>query len=283
MSIIDYGRDYRVLVSVKGHPYPRDAFFGMLESLDDMAFTAVEQPATQRLLSPESAAAYSAVLFYDMPGIDFSTQPPRLVAPAEAFQRDFLELLEQGKGMVFLHHAIAGWPLWPEYAEVVGGRFLYLPGELRGETCPDSGYRHAVDYQARVLAAHPVTDAVATHFSVSDELYLYQVFSESVEPLLASDYCFDREHFFSAQRAVNGQLYSREDWQHPQGSHLIGWVKHYRNSPVVYLQPGDDTAVYDNSEFRRLLHNALRWVGSDAAHEWARIRYQEQRQTADRP
>lgn len=279
MSIIDYSRDYRVLVSVKGHPYPRDAFFGMLETLDDIAFTAVEQPASQQLLNPRQAATYRALLFYDMPGIDFSTQPPGLVAPPEQYQSDMLELLEQGQGMVFLHHAIAGWPLWPEYAEIVGGRFLYLPAELRGRPCPDSGYRHAVSYQARVLAAHPVTDAVTVSFPVSDELYLYEVFSDSVEPLLASDYRFDREHFFSAQRAVNGQLYSREDWLHPPGSNLIGWVKHYRNSPIVYLQPGDDTAVYDNPEFRRLLHNALRWVGSDAAHAWAASRYREQRQT----
>ncbi len=82
MFVIDYNCDYRVLVSVKGHPYPRDAFFGMLEALDDMAFTAVEQPASQQLMNARQAADYRALLLYDMPGIDFCTQPPGLVAPS---------------------------------------------------------------------------------------------------------------------------------------------------------------------------------------------------------
>ncbi|MGV0036659.1 MAG: hypothetical protein ACNYPE_17540 [Candidatus Azotimanducaceae bacterium WSBS_2022_MAG_OTU7] len=47
-----------------------------------------------------------------------------------------LNLLEAGKGMVFMHHA-AGWPAWEEYAEIIGGRFLYLPDTLRGSHRPD--------------------------------------------------------------------------------------------------------------------------------------------------
>lgn len=272
MSVIDYHSPLRVLVSVKGHPYPRDDFFRVFEEMPGVAYTSVEQPASQVLLSPEHAADYDAVVLYDMPGIDFSTQPPGLVPPSPTFQREFLELLEQGKGMVFLHHSIAGWPLWPEYAEIVGGRFLYLPGELRGRACSDSGYRHAVSYTAEVLAEHPVTAGLEGHFPVSDELYLYQVFEQDVVPLLASDYPFDREHFYSARQAVNGAMYSREGWQPTPGSRLIGWVKHYRNSPLVYLQPGDDQATYENPAFRRLLRNALQWVSSDEAAAWARHR-----------
>ncbi|TXS95038.1 ThuA domain-containing protein [Parahaliea aestuarii] len=273
MSVIDYQSPLRALVSVKGHPYPRDAFFQVFEDMPGLSYTAVEQPASQVLMTPEHAADYDVIVLYDMPGIDFSTQPPQLVAPPVRFQQKFLDLLEQGKGVVFLHHAIAGWPLWPEYAEIVGGRFLYLPGELRGKPCEDSGYRHEVTYNAQVLAHHPVTLGVEQGFEITDELYLYQVFHDDVIPLLSSDFSFDRDHFYSATRAVSGEMYSREGWHPPSGSHLLGWVKHYRNSPIVYLQMGDAQAAYDNPAYRTLLDNALRWASSTAASEWARERH----------
>ena len=83
--------------------------------------------------------------FYDMPGIRFRQgAAPEFIEPDEDYKRDFLALLEAGHGFVFLHHAIAGWPAWEDYAGVIGGRFLYMPGELRGRPRQDSGYRHQV-------------------------------------------------------------------------------------------------------------------------------------------
>jgi len=54
----------------------------------------------------------------------------------------------------------------------------------------------------------------------------------------------------------------------------VGWTKSYRNSPIVYLQCGDDPVAYANENFQRLLHNAIRWVASEDAHRWARLRNQ---------
>ncbi len=59
--------------------------------------------------------------------------------------------------MVFLHHAIAGWPAWEGYAEIVGGRFHYQPATLDGIDYPDSGYRHDVTHTVEVLdPTHPI-------------------------------------------------------------------------------------------------------------------------------
>ena len=115
MGIIDYHSPLNILISVKGHPYERDAFAAVFESFEGIRHTFVEQPASQAFMNPEAAAPYDAIVFYDMPGIDFSTQPPGFVAPPEDLKKGFMDLLSEGKGMVFLHHAIAGWPLWPEY------------------------------------------------------------------------------------------------------------------------------------------------------------------------
>ena len=71
-----------------------------------------------RFFSPQNARGYDAFVLYDMPGIEFSPSGVRFHEPPEQYKRDFLELLETGHGFVFLHHAIAGWPTWPEYAEI---------------------------------------------------------------------------------------------------------------------------------------------------------------------
>jgi type 1 glutamine amidotransferase len=270
MSVINYRAKLNVLVPVKGHPYQRDAFAALLDTIPDTACTIVEQPAAACLFDPALAQRFDAVLLYDMPGLDFSQKPPELMAPAPEFQRHLLELLERGMGFVFMHHAIAGWPTWPEYAEIVGGRFLYRPAVLRGRDCLDSGYRHAVRYRARAVAEHPVLAGVEREFELVDELYLGEVFDDSIQPLLVSDFDFNASQFYSAYRAVTGEPLSNRDWPHSPGSNTIAWVKHYRNSPIVYLQPGDGPDAYDNPNIRRLVANAVRWVASASARNWAR-------------
>ncbi len=165
MGIIDYHSPLNVLISVKGHPFERDAFAAVFESFEGIRHTFVEQPASQSFMNADAAEPWDVLVFYDMPGIDFSTQPPGLVPPSDALKQGLMDLLASGKGMVFLHHAIAGWPLWPEYGEIIGGRFFYLPSECRGRPVLDSGYRHDVSHEISVAdTTHPITAASMTHF-----------------------------------------------------------------------------------------------------------------------
>ncbi len=274
MSIVRYHSPLNVLVFTKGHPFERDPFFDVFESFTDIGYTAVEQPAAQAFCTVKAAAPYDAFVHYDMPGIDFLTEGgPHFVDPSSAYQEGLLSLLEAGHGFVFLHHAIAGWPTWPEYSEIIGGRFLYKPATVRGLDCPDSGYRHEVDHKVAVVDKnHPVTEGLSDGFALNDELYLYEVFDDSIEPLLRSDYGFVEENFYSAHQAVQGNMFSRDGWHHSPGSNLVGWVKHYKNSPIVYLQFGDAPATYKNPNFAKVIENAIKWVSGDDARKWARDR-----------
>lgn len=267
-----------ILLITKGHPFERDAFFSLFDADPELHWTHVEQPAAQVFFNPELAAPYDALVCYDMPGLQFHDETgrgPDLIPPPPAMVEGVKRLLEQGKGLVFLHHALAGWPAWPDYAEIMGGRFLYLPAALRGRPRLDSGYRHDVTYRARAVADHPVLDGLPPHFEITDELYLAEIFEDDVVPLLRADHTFSAENFHSAARAVvDKEMYSNRDWPHPPGSDLIAWAKSAGASPVVYLQPGDGPSAYENPHFRRLLGNAIRWVASDAAKEWARARSQ---------
>ena len=51
---------------------------------------------------------------------------------------------------------------------------------------------------------------------------------------------------------------------------LVERVKAWGGSPIVYLQGGDDAEAMASEHFQRLVHNAVRWVSSAQAREWAR-------------
>jgi type 1 glutamine amidotransferase len=243
----------------------------LLNGLEEFDVCHVEQPAAQRCLGPRAAQDFDAIVCYDMPGVDFTAaDSPRPVTPDPEFVRDYLAMLDAGVGMVFMHHALAAWPAWPEYAEIIGGRFHYRPAQLRDQHWPDSGYRHQVTHTVSRVGVHPVTEGIPEHFDITDELYLCPLFEEDVIPLLRSNYDFRADNFYSAASAVTGTMNSREGWSHPAGSNLVGWVKRWGNSPIIYLQGGDDAVAMGNEHFRRLVHNAVRWVSSEAARDWAR-------------
>ncbi|MDJ0849208.1 MAG: ThuA domain-containing protein [Myxococcota bacterium] len=271
MGFIRYGADLNVLVVTKGHPFERDAFFAVFESWRDIAHTAVEQPAAQAFFTPEAARAWDAFVLYDMPGIGFRPgRDPEPHEPPPQLVRGFAELLDEGKGFVFLHHAIAGWPTWDAYADAMGGRFLYAPATLRGRKCPDSGYRHAVKHRLRVVEpAHPVVQGLGEGFEIEDEVYLLEVFEADVLPLLRSDHEFVDANFYSSALAVRGEMFSREGWSHAPGSDLVAWARRAGRSPVVTITCGDGPTAYANEGFRRLLENAVRWVASQEARDWA--------------
>ena len=251
----------RVLVVTRGHPFVREAFFAMFDAMPDIEWFHVEQPAALAVFEPEYAREFDAFVCYDMPGLSFSPGGVAFKEPPQRFKDNIEALTQQGKGFVFLHHAIAGWPAWPQYAEIIGGRFLYLPGILRDAACQDSGYRHSITHEIRVVQSHPVTAGLPASFTMTDELYLYEVFADSVTPLLTSNHAFVRDNFYSAAKAVSeGKLYDNTGWTHASGSNLVGWAKTYNASRIVYLQGGDDPVAYASPEYRQLIENAIRYV-----------------------
>jgi type 1 glutamine amidotransferase len=275
-GIIHFDAPLNVLVSVRGHPFERDAFGDVFEEMEGVAATFVDQPAAAQLMTPEGLAPYDALCLYDMPGIDFfHDDKPGFVPPPENVKRGFVDVLDAGKGVVALHHAIAGWPAWPDYADWIGGRFLYRPDRLRGEARPDSGYRHDVTHTVSVErdideTLKPIVEGVPAEFRITDELYLAEVFEDDVYPLMRSDYEFRDNNFFSAARAVAGEMHSREGWSREPGSNLVAWAKRARQSPLVYLQFGDGPKAYKNKHYCRLVRNALNWAASPQALAWAR-------------
>ncbi len=254
------------LLVTKGHAFEREPFFDMIDALrrdshgggETIHWTHVEHPAAQVVLHPDRGAMFDAIVFYDMPGVRFTRGDPPFETydPSEAFKEAFLSLVKRGKGLVFLHHAIAGWPTWPEYAKIIGGRFHFLPGELNGRQFPGSGYRFRVTQEVNVAdPSHPIVEGLGERFTFKDEAYMFPALEEEVRPLLESDFDFSPKNF-----RYGGVGFE----SHPNGTSLLGWTKRYGNSPIVYLQPGHERVAYEDPRFRKIVRNAIIWATHEA-------------------
>ncbi len=261
----------KVLVVTGGHPFELEPFLEIFAANPEIEWTHEQPPEARRWFRPERVGEWDAIVCYDMQGLGFrKPELPELLEPPQDYASGLVALLEAGQGIVFLHHAMSAWPAWPLWADIVGGRWHYRPGELDGKSWPASGYTREVPHRISVLdAAHPICAGVGDGFDIVDEVYLNPVFADRVVPLLATDYPMQSRHFFSGELAMRNRMYERGDWSHPDGSGLVGWVKTAGRSPIAYLQSGHGPVAYANAGFRTVLANAIRWVASDDARAWA--------------
>lgn len=243
----------RILAITGGHSFDRTAFADFAESLPGEV-TWLEHPDAE--IGPDQLADFDASLHYDMPGT-----LPEPYEPPDALRTCLRDAPRTGHGYVVLHHAIASWATWDEWAEFVGGRYLYRPGTVRGAERPDSGYRHAVAQRISVVdGEHPVVAGLPTQLDLVDETYLCEVFEDSVTPLLRTDAQMTEDVHFSTALAMSGRRDERAGWHHEPGSSLVGWSRTNGRSRLVYLQPGDTAATLGDPHYRTLVANALTWV-----------------------
>jgi uncharacterized protein len=259
----------QVMLITKGHAFDRENFFLMFDSFGkEITWTHVEYPAAEVFFDPVRAAPYDVLVFYDMygkgpkPGAASASETVNL-EPSPAVNKGMKALLQKGKGLVFFHHAIGSWVLWPEFHEIIGGaaEFGGLPLKVRGKEYPYSGYRGGVEQHISVVdKAHPIVQGLGDGFDIVDEVFMHPVFEDSVQPLLRTDFKRIDSNF--------PMQYGR-GWRHPEGSSAAAWVKTAESSPVVYLQFGHDAKVWENPAFRTLMSNSIRWAASREALAWA--------------
>jgi type 1 glutamine amidotransferase len=211
----------RLLVVTGGHDFEKAPFFKLFQT-DTLTYQAVEHPRAQALFKPAAAIQYDVIVLYDM-WQDIT----------EEAKADLVKLLQQGKGLVALHHCLASYQNWPEYEKIIGGKY-YLKNEvINGIDVPASTYQHDVDFLVHVVTGHPVTRGLAD-FKIHDETY----------------------GKFGVQSSVQILLTTTE----PTSGKTIGWAHEYGRSKVVYLALGHDHLAYENPNFQKLLYQAIAWT-----------------------
>lgn len=209
----------RVLVVTGGHAFEREPFFTLFQGYPDIEYREVQHPKAHDLFKPEAARDYDVLVLYDM-----------WQEIGEEAKANFVALLKQGKGVVALHHSLAGYQDWEEYARIIGGRFRL---QKRGEK-PPSTFKHGVKFTVHIAdPEHPVTRGLKD-FEIVDETYGDFEVDPQVKPLLTTD--------------------------EPSSGKVIGWCHTYGKSRIVYIQLGHDHTAYENPNYRRLVVQAIRWV-----------------------
>jgi uncharacterized protein len=223
LSALNSKNPVRVLIITGGHEFERQPFFAMFDAMSGITYSSVEHPAANVLYNDPALKEVDVMVFYDMNQ-----------AISEQQKAAFLAMLKQGKGVVFLHHSLASYQAWDEFAAVRGGKYV-LPELLpEGQKEKASTYQHDVEVNVHVVnPQHPVTQGLAD-FVLHDEVYGNYEVRPDVVPLLRTD--------------------------HPLSTPVIAWATQYGASKIVYIQPGHDHWTYDNSNYRRLVENAIKWV-----------------------
>lgn len=267
-----------LLIVSKGHAFDHDSFLAMFDDMEGITTTLVEQPAAQIVLQPGNIDHYDVVFFYDMCGIPgaglLHDGANDTGIPPDSYRHAIEGLLEAGKGLILVNHATVSWPLWPLWRDISGTSFMLTAGELNGKQVPGSGYRggHGPLENATVKLvpqqSHPILAGLEHGFDITDELYLktrdYEI---DVLPLMRGEYDFIVDNFTPPPLAPAEEQAS---WDHPPGSDLVVWANVCANSPVVVSDVGDGPLAFDDPNYRRLIENAIRWLASDDAKQWAK-------------
>jgi len=217
----------RVLIVTGGHDFEREPFFEMFRGFEGIDFKEAVHPSADSLLNPGLRQSFDAVVFYDMPA-----------EISEKCKTDFVSLLNEGTGVVFLHHSIASYQTgWEEFGAILGGKYHEKPGVKNGKPYAASSYLEGVDVPIRIVnPRHPVTEGI-DDFELRDEVYGNFEVLPDVHLLLETS--------------------------HPKSCRTIGWWHTYGKSRIVYLQPGHDPSAYTNPDYRRLVLQAIRFVSGE--------------------
>jgi uncharacterized protein len=213
----------RVLLVHGGHDFETNQFLQVFRDNPKISFTTVEHPKAQEWFRPERAGDYDVLVFYDM-----------WHTISEQGKADLVSLLKAGKPLVALHHTLAAFQKWDEYANIIGGRYHQAKWSQGGVEKPASTYEHDVDFTVRVSDPnHPVTRGIRD-FRIHDEVYGgFEVKPES-HILLTTD--------------------------EPKNGRDLGWWKTYGQARIVYLQLGHDHQAYENPNYRKLVAQAIDWA-----------------------
>ncbi len=249
-----------------GHPFDREALVEMIAAVPDTIGRLVEWPQAAGLFTSNGVerlmAECDVLALYDLPGITFRRgDTPIMDEPSEETKAAWLRIVDAGLPVLAMHHAIASWPTWEFFAELLKGRFHYAPAHLRDIEWPDSGWANPVAQNLRVVRPeHPVCQGLPSVFPLTDETYQCPIFDDEITTLIVTDAPRDADHHASAYATI--RRVDQGDWSHPDASSAVAWTHTYANSTVVYLQPGDGPEAFRHPVYRCLISNSIHWLAS---------------------
>jgi type 1 glutamine amidotransferase len=219
-------KNIRILVITGGHDYKVEQFNQMLSSLgDNITYQISEFPAAYDMFLPENRSKYDVLVFYHM-----------WQTITEEQAKVFSDCIRQGKPLVVLHLSICAYDNWPEYWNIIGGKYFHKETTFKGKVYQPCSYIHDLHFNVKIAnPKNPVTKGLRD-FEIFDETYKGYYVEDGVTPLLTTS--------------------------EPSSTPIIGWTKTYGRAKVVVLQSGHDVPTFENPNFRKLLKQSIEYVYS---------------------
>jgi type 1 glutamine amidotransferase len=141
-----------------------------------------------------------------------------------AFVRD------EGKGFVAAHTGLTAFDGWPEFGDLLGGRYDGHPWHAPGTVINEG-------------ADFPATRHFASTFSISDEFYQARAFSTNARVLLRLDV---------SKMPAHAELRNKD--------FPLAWAKTYGKGRVFYSSFAHDAATWDNRDIALMYFEAIKWA-----------------------
>ena len=213
----------KVVVVTGGHSFEREPFFKMMDSIEGITYTEAIQKDHSELFEDITGWDYDVIVFYSM------TQQI-----SEKRRKNFLKLLDQGVGVVALHHTMCSLQEWPEFKKIIGTKYYQKDTLEDGVMCKAGSYKHDIDMAIKVAdKQHPITEGMSD-FPIHDEGYKNCWFAGDNHVLLTTN--------------------------HADSDKTVGWVRRYGKAKVCTIQLGHDSNAYENRNYSLLVNRAILWT-----------------------
>jgi type 1 glutamine amidotransferase len=169
---------------------------------------------------------FDAIFFFGVREIDLTAEQ----------RADLLSFVhDDGKGFVAAHSASTAFFSWPEFGEMLGGRFDEHPWGILDATVVVDDPRF------------PAMKGFPSRLVVHDEHYQLKEFSRDKVRVLA--------HLDTASLDVKQPLVHRTDGDFP-----VAWAKTYGAGRVFYSTLGHEPTLWDSKPIQQMYLNAVRWA-----------------------
>jgi hypothetical protein len=213
----------RILLTSGGHGFEAEPFYAAFDAMPDVEYAKAELPKDAGLLKPGLEKQFDCIVMYDM---------VRGIEPDQ--QQAFVKLLQNGIGVVSLHHNLGAHRDWDEFRKIIGGKFCLKDQVIDGREYKQTPWSHGEDLEITVAdKKHPITRGVED-FEIHDETYGKFYTAPGIQVLLTTD--------------------------HPKNNREVAWTTSYGKSRVAYVMLGHDGHAYRNPNFRKLVHQSIRWA-----------------------
>lgn len=184
----------------------------------------LEITATQDLAALSDLSGYSAVTFFTSGELPLS----------DSQKQSLLAFVRRGGGFAGFHSATDTLYGWPEYGELIGGRF--------------DG--HPWTQQVRIDVEdpeHPATRHLTPSFEITEEIYQFREFSRgNVRALMTLD---------TGSVELRAPGVNRMD-----GDFALAWTRLYGAGRVFYTALGHFDGTWQDARFQQMLEQGLLWI-----------------------